>query len=461
MSERRYLRVIRLDLEALESISTSTGDSDPVWDNLLVRDANGLPILSGTSLTGVIRHSFAQYASEADKRLFGTRYRTGGRGASDASAVSVSDALVIGEKGQVVEGLDTDRAWRGDPVLDFLARDQPVQRDHIRLNSAGVVENTGKYTRAALPAGSRFRLQMELRAHQDLSEYWTTLLNFLKSRFLRIRGATRSGRGLVRICRAAEASLDLARPEDRVALQRDWSRLDTDVSFSNVKVPNDPMAGFARSYCRELSAEGFFRFGAEQPRGLSSDPKAAKMLIEPVISWDASPTARDETPTGTERLVIPASAIKGALRHRTAFHLSCRKGLFDGTAAQADLTDLFGVARVSDARGKGSGGAGRLVFHDIFLELPQSSEVTVMPHSSLDRFTGGVRRRILFAEELLGNTAGRFALHIGLQSEPDDPDLMAAFEDSLADLEMGWLGLGAGWAKGNGTFQQTSKAEDA
>ena len=84
-----------------------------------------------------------------------------------------------------------------------------------------------------------------------------------------------------------------------------------------------------------------------------------------------------------------------------------------------------------------------------------------MPHSSLDRFTAGVRQRILFAEELLSNTPGPLALRIGLQSEPEDPDLLAAFEDSLADLEMGWLGLGAGWAKGHGSFQGTSEAEDA
>lgn len=454
MSDRRYLRLIRLDLEALESISASTGEPDPDWDNLLVRDANGLPILPGTSLIGVIRQSFARHAPDADERLFGSRYRTGGRGASDASAVSITDALVIGSEGQVIEGLDTERAWRGDPILDFLARDQPVQRDHLRLNSAGVVANTGKFTRAALPAGSRFRLQMELRAHTDLSEEWATLLQFLKRRFFRIGGATRSGRGLVRIFRAAEATLDLASPKDRADLHRLWSRLDTDVYLAPVSGPNDPLAEFSRGYSLELSPQGFFRFGAEQPRGLSDDPKAAKMLIEPFISWDAKPAI-------AERLVIPASAIKGALRHRTAFHLACRKGLFAESASAADPVELFGAARKSGAEGEASGGAGRLVFHDTFLDLPGNSEVAVMPHSSLDRFTGGVRRRILFSEELLSSSAGPLVLRIGLQREPEDPDLLAAFEDSLADLEMGWLGLGAGWAKGHGAFTRTSEAEDA
>lgn len=461
MSERRFLQVARLDLEALESLAPSTGAPDSIWDNLLVRDANGLPILSGTSVTGVIRQAFALAHPDADKRLFGTSYRAGARGESDASSVSVSDGLAVGAKGQVVEGLDADESWRGDPVLEFLAEDQPVQRDHIRLNSAGVVAETAKYTRAALPRGTRFRLQMELRSGTERAEDWATLLGFLKDRYFRIGGATRSGLGLVRVIKAREATLDLAEAKDRAALQNDWSRLDTDVGLSLVHAPNDPLAGFSQRFERQLAPESFFRFGANQPRGLSGDPKAAKMLIEKVITWPNAETEATETPGVAERLVIPASAIKGALRHRTAFHWRCLKELFDEKEREAELTALFGAPRATEGGGKAAGGAGRLVFHDIFLELPEASNVTVMPHSSLDRFTGGVRRRILFSEELLQKASGPLSLRIGLEAEPDDPDLLAAFEDSLDDLEMGWLGLGAGWAKGHGTFQKTSTAEDA
>jgi len=51
--ERCHCRLLRLVLESVTPLSIGTGRGNGVFDNLLVRDPNGLPGIPGTSLAGV------------------------------------------------------------------------------------------------------------------------------------------------------------------------------------------------------------------------------------------------------------------------------------------------------------------------------------------------------------------------------------------------------------------------
>ncbi len=69
-----FFYLARLTLETLTPLSIGTGAADGVFDVELVRDANGLPTIPGSSLAGVLRHLYWQTYGESDKeiqRLFG------------------------------------------------------------------------------------------------------------------------------------------------------------------------------------------------------------------------------------------------------------------------------------------------------------------------------------------------------------------------------------------------------
>ncbi len=92
----------RLTLEAETALSISTGASDGVFDTTLVRDANGLPTLPGSSVAGVLRHLFAKhYGQEAMEKCFGFQDKREGQ----ASKVQVSWGVLQDSHGKAQEGI--------------------------------------------------------------------------------------------------------------------------------------------------------------------------------------------------------------------------------------------------------------------------------------------------------------------------------------------------------------------
>jgi CRISPR/Cas system CMR subunit Cmr4 (Cas7 group RAMP superfamily) len=412
MTPRPYIHFARFDVEALSALSVSTGASDPIWDNMLVRDANGLPILAGSSLAGVLRAAFTAHDREFDVGLFGTQATTGRTGESDASSVSVSDGLAIGASEKVVEGLDFAEAWRKDKVLEWLAHEQPVRRDHNRLNAQGAVDGSGKFAWAGLPAGVRFRFQLEYQSEEEEPKAWLDLASAITREPFRIGGKTRSGRGLLKTIRHVTQTMDIRRREDRVLLS-DWTRLGSSKPMTPANNADTPTERFAKTWEFVLEPESYFRFGSESSKNISGDSKAAKVMVESVITW-----FENSAPKFEERLVIPATGLKGALRHRTEFHYRCRRRKFGHT--EVDLSPLFGSAREAK-----KGSAGRLQFSDFFLPVP--AELQTMSHSGIDRFTGGVRRRVLFSEELVSAfSTGGVPVRIGYQGGEIESQLLAA-----------------------------------
>ena len=49
------VHIARFSLQARSALSIGTGGTDGVFDHPIVRDANGLPLIPGTSLAGVLR----------------------------------------------------------------------------------------------------------------------------------------------------------------------------------------------------------------------------------------------------------------------------------------------------------------------------------------------------------------------------------------------------------------------
>jgi CRISPR/Cas system CSM-associated protein Csm3 (group 7 of RAMP superfamily) len=234
----------------------------------------------------------------------------------------------------------------------------------------------------------------------------------------------------------------------------------------------------------------------------------AASVREPAIDWSGNQghwrePQRTSDRTAKPRITLAGTAIKGPLAHRTLFHWNrlhpgggvamagrmidpsawegqdpARRKAFiaeiatsklrDGsadeppwTARPTELESLFGAVKEQDnepaagageANGRSRGSAARLIVDDTDIEV-ESNDIVALDHNSIDRFTGGVRNRLLYAEEVA--IGGVIAVTITVlpprdmdgMLQPNDgrPETLVrlAFCHALRDLCEGRLALGA------------------
>ena len=155
--------------------------------------------------------------------------------------------------------------------------------------------------------------------------------------------------------------------------------------------------------------------------------------------------------------MLPATALKGVLAHRVAFHDNVLRARFAGEGGEAPrwgadsdaVRELFGTC-VDDAKGQesGRGEPGRLRLSDVV--LPAGLPSDVVQHNGIDRFTGGTLPGILFSERVL-----RRGTRLQVQVEVERAQGVSsaskqALRRALRDLERGRLQLGHGHGRGNG-----------
>jgi CRISPR/Cas system CSM-associated protein Csm3 (group 7 of RAMP superfamily) len=148
--------------------------------------------------------------------------------------------------------------------------------------------------------------------------------------------------------------------------------------------------------------------------------------------------------------LIPGSTLKGVLRSRVEYILRS-VGLDvcpDGTDASCPTCHLFGYALSSpDDQGR-TGRRGRIAVRDA--QVPNARE-GVRSHVAIDRVTGGARDQALFATEVV--TEGVFRIQVeALETVPEwTRGLLLA---ALADIDEGYVGLGGGTTRGQGTVKR-------
>ncbi|MCG5536617.1 RAMP superfamily CRISPR-associated protein [Ectothiorhodospira mobilis] len=449
------IHLARVVLEAATPLSVTTGQPDGVLDTALVTDANGLPALPGTSLAGVLRHLWqAEYGEDSAKALFG--YQEGDEGTP--SRVSVSWGALVDSRGQPAEGLllGADRKRLQEDDVLRAAAELPVIRERVSLSEGGAAVDTGKFDRTILPAGHRFALELTLAGGTD--EEWQQLLGLLEHPGLRAGGATRAGLGRLQRVTCHAGTFDR---EDReqaaafLALRRGLA----DTEGLSEQQPAVQTGDAWLTATLQLEPEGPWRIGQGEPDPEANEEKPADLLpvTEGRIRWDGG-TGRVEE----RSLLFPASSLKGALAHRFVFHAHCLAGRWaeDETATEApEKTALFGSVKQDTEGNAESGRAGCLTLDDAWVEA-EPERLRVM-HNAIDRFTGGVRDRVLFEEEDLlgGEVRLRLALdrrrleQYAAELDMDTDTIRQALSRALSDLCEGRLALGSRTTIGNGIFR--------
>lgn len=479
------LHLVRFTLETASPLSAASGEAG-IFDVALARDANGLPQIGGASLQGVLRHLHDEvHGVAATNSLFGfAEYKTGQAGRLTCSFGAVHDS-----SDNAVIGLRNDAPDFDDDLLRALAAEAPLIREHVALNCRHVADGRAKFDRAALPRGTRFSFEIALwgdigNDRRDCVRL-RQLLRLVGHPGFRIGGGARRGYGRTKLIWAGYCSCLVASTEDVTKLRdlrdrppsdkRDLTDITdqiragaapglTTASFTLIPVgvwrvgsTGVPLRAGQYEMCENSLIDR--DRGGPEPREKDAD---AVPIREPWIEWrDGRGTLVEQNATEYCLFAVPGSAIKGPLAHRTAFHWNRLEGgdrmievdewlrleskdraqRIAAVAGRPDrLQSLFGAAKEKADTERGR--AARLIVDD---SIVQPRYVGAIDHNSIDRFTGGVRNRLLFSEEVVLGGEMQISLTIlpPRGGSVEEASVQKAFCAALRDLAAGRLALGA------------------
>lgn len=443
MNNMRY--VARIVIEFTTPVIVSSGTEGEISDSVFVSDANGLPAIPGSSLAGVMRSAYESVYGESEaNEMFGFQ---GKNNIGKGSMLSVSWACIHDSKNTPVEGIaEIDME---DSVL--IDAKTPGIRDHVKINHLGAADTdeNGKFDESPVSVGHRFTFEMELKGSEADKEKWENLKKIIFLGSLRIGGKTRRGFGAFQIVSMKEGIFDLQKKEEFEKYSKHFVALAHKNNLETVSSDIYKSDSHIGEIILELSPEGYWMFGGgDDPKGISD--------MAPV-RWNAVKWNQGIGKIA-EKILIPGSAIKGALAHRITFHYNRIKNFFaDGKTAEEiksvaeknqAVRELFGFVDGDKSK------KGCVMIDDILLEKDPESQL--VHHVSIDRFTGGARDTALFDERPFWQ-GDKIKIRILIENREYSEETKEAFKSAIEDLISGRLQLGAGSGRGEGYFSGKKK----
>ena len=403
--------IAHITLEAQTPLKVGSSDSDFMKDSPIQKDWNGLPMILGTSIAGVLRKDF----EGNDDEVFGKEF---------GSKVIFSNALLVDENGKVNEGLLLEKT----PFLELF--DNLPQREHTAITEKGVAKEHSKFDEEVVYKGTQFKFSLEMLEDESSLKQ---LLEMLQSPAFRLGGGSTKGFGKFKVLEILTQTLETPQ-----ALANYSSSLNS-TQGSRVDLLTTNEAKNHSIYRLNIAPDDFFMFGS----GFGDDDADQIPVVEKIIDYKANGLSKNH-------ILIPATSVKGAVAHRTAYHFNLQNELYIGNdEAKKVVTELFGEAKNSKEEIEGS--KGKLLFSDLF-KLDRS-ETKVFDHVAIDRFTGGGLDGALFQEKTTAQQ-DNWEIEILLENGVGEV-FVKAFEATLDDVCSGMLPLGGATTKGHGVFTGT------
>lgn len=427
--------------EADSALRFGCGDFDMLYDSPIQRDFNGLPLILGTSICGVIRANAKEIFSQSEiESLFGFS-----KGREDSSSkIIFSNALLLDEKMQVSESLIPFSALKKSKFLSHFLH--LPQRQHNAIGYQGVCKDGAKFDEEVIYKGTRFKCAMEMKCENERDkEDFFKVLSLFYSPYIRFGAGSTKGFGVIK---ALEIRYEI--------LQNPFSKSSSlNESLSTIFTPQDfvPKTHFTH-YALTLTPENVFLFGS----GFGDEDADSIAVSEKVVDY-AKGTLSEA------KLLIPASSIKGAISQRTKFYINQHlKNFIDSAESTSDSSDtksaqihatLFGSA--NDATNQPT--KGRILVRDMYLDYDEKRDSQIFVHNSIDRFSASVIDGALFQEKATFAPTPNLCIDIFVATSPikshnprDFTTATNAFEKALIDICNGALPLGAMSSKGHGFF---------
>lgn len=445
--------VARVTIQFSTPFRLGSGGFDPLVDAFFTRDANGLPTLPGTSIAGVLRHAAeARWGGSEVRSVFGYQERDDGQ----SSRLRVSWGQVHDKHDRPVPFLGA--SLEEDGVLAALSTGLP--RDHVRIGARGTADGPGKFDEEVVPAGARFTFELALAVKTEERDGQTIelgpslgeVLDLLGTPSMRLGAGGRKGLGRFKVHRVRCGRFDLRSLDGRGSFAKLPVALHVDVPDGVLDFWQPSTVSTERWATGQLVLKplDYWMIGGGDPVVLGERRIDLVPATMPHIVWPPQGPAELSDPVP----IVPASSIKGALRHRVAFHARRLAKTFcslnEDAGAASDTTvdevnELFGaIAGSVDAR------PGRLLMADGTVEQAQQGR---LDHVSLDRFTQGPLDQALFSEAPL--YGGRIELAVAFDRGAGSDDAVSeralrALRHAIDDLCDARLAIGAGSNRGHG-----------
>ena len=437
-----HIHLIKIVLETQSPLAINTGMRETGFDSELVRDINGLPTIPATAIAGVWGHLTEQHFDEKIKeQWFGQTSEK-----STSSQLIISNATLLDSQHKP-SPLFTNPHTAKDPIIALCAQARPHHRERVSINDRGVAKETGKFDQILLPTGLRFEFNIQWRSEQDNISALKPLLSLFNDRQFCLGASTTNGLGRIKIVCSNLYSLDMQQgAKIGKTLQQLLRSPATHKNELDETTPDKSAVLLAKLPVKALDnwrfGSGAILFGPQPETG----SVAMMSYSEPCIEW-----SNNTASINPQQAVLCGSAIKGMLAHRVSFHYRKLSQQWAHTLEEQshdewqtrpkELNELFGFAADSDNE---DSLAGKLLVNDATV----SHQHTVLrTHNSIDRFTGGVRQGALFSEELLYQP--EFTIELWLKSDATvSPTLKQALLNTLQDIQLGLLPMGAGSGRG-------------
>lgn len=423
-------------IEAKTPLKVGGGKNDLFLDAPVQRDWNGLPMILGTSVAGILRRAFEDLKGGDDKNeIFGMKDERDPN-KQKGSRLIISNALLLVDKNnKVCEELLLEKS-------DFLRLfDILPIRDHVAIGANGAAKDAGKFDEEVVFKGTRFKFSLEFDGSKEEFE---EILNLLCDPTLRLGGGSSKGFGSLGILEIKWGEFEL----DRYSSSLNFSS-DEFAKFmpESAKDDNLKRQKFIR-YELKISPDDFFMFGS----GFGDKDADQTPVLESVIDYKNERLSK-------RKILIPASSVKGALSHRTAFYFNKINKQFGEKAKVGSENEavrkIFGYEKNKNEKGS----KGKILISDCFLDYDEAKDTKVFEHVSIDRFTGGAIDSALFQEKAVAKR-DKFIIEILLKNDARDDtekrafkNVLEAFETALDDLVKGRLPLGGATTKGYGFFK--------
>jgi len=451
-------------VQAETALNLSSGDQDVVTDSLIMTDANGLPMIPGTSLTGVLRRTFADSTNtkqiidnvkENKKSFIDDIFGYQGKdNEGSGSQLIVSNGHFVGMDNTVIEGLQVID-WGSVFYEGFV--EMPI-REHCKISENGTAVKHGKFDNSVIYKGTRFKFELELMGTEEDRDNWNSLLNTFTNKSFRIGGGTRKGYGKLKVISANATSFDLSNDGELDAYLNKSARLTEPLAgstniLSNLTGDEDHWL----NYELNLTPEDFYSFGS----GFGDEEVDMTPVYERVIKWNSG-----KPYFSNKKILIPASSVKGAISHRVAFHYNkeinewadgkSKKELENVTGENNEaVKTLFGFAKddKDENDDKKKGQRGNVIFSDMFIENQNTEKI--LNHVAIDRFTGGALDGALFDEKVI-TQQDAIVLELSVHKTAfENENVKKAFENTLEDIITGLLPMGGSTMRGHGCFSGT------
>lgn len=487
MNKQTYRYIARIIVEAETPIFVGSGESSLLKDALVQKDLNGLPMIQGTSLTGVLRHSLLdgivfetideakyelidiwgyQFNGIKEKEAF-QKYYESKFSVSKVKPDGLGSRIKISSAYMMINENEVDESYSNENVNEVKTKYSNLpSRQHARINDRGVVVDKGLFVNEVVYKGTRFIFEIELKGTEVDSRSWNTIIGKVQEPLFRIGQGSRKGYGSLKVIGLYNEIFNL---EDSTQFEKylNWPTSFNAISINTID--GNKLKGDLLEYKLTLTPDDFFIFS----EGFGDEDVDNKPLMEEVAIYTNS------TIVFQEQTVLPATSIKGAIAHRTCFHYNKLKGrfadqmnnspkvidfykkLWTGGANKA-VHDLFGVEEgflqnsdakevVIDYDNVGDANRGKVIINDLYFTNKQVKNDKIFNHVAIDRFTGGAMDGALFSEKV-STLKGDIQINIFVENATYEVDVIQAFENALIDITKGLLPLGGMTTKGNGMF---------